>query len=265
MTIDEATQSQKPIQTIARPSYRDYLRQNGIPLRHDLTTPEGLHTFREASLPGYQSLYDHLPLDKTQKILEIGCHYGAFVYYLNQRGIMPDAIDLDEPKILALQFDEQLKANFMAGDAALWLQERLDTYDFVFMNFVLEHIQPLKVLDFLRTVQKSLRQGGQLWITVPNMENPFNLRLRYMEPTHYAGYTTESLIWNFYMGGFDDIQCADARQYSVKAFEAIESYFKEMTSLMGIRPFHGKYSEALVCHGTKQFDLEDIEFGPYDF
>lgn len=184
--------------------------------------------------------------------------------YLNEKGVVPDAIDLDPKKIEVLRGEQELRANFIAGDATEILRNRMDQYDCAFMHFVLEHIRPDQVLDLLEAVQRSLRMGGRLCVTVPNMENPLNLRLRYMEPTHRTGFTTESLIWFFYRAGFDRILCKDPSRYDSQKRRRIEKLFGFLSRLLEIRPFHGKFSETLFCQGTKLYPLEALEFGPYD-
>jgi 2-polyprenyl-3-methyl-5-hydroxy-6-metoxy-1,4-benzoquinol methylase len=250
---------------MSRPTYREYLKRNGIPLKYDLSTEEGMREIRSSTARAYKSLYDDFDLSKDDRILEIGCHYGAFVLYLNQRGIIPDAIDSDERKIEILKSDENLKANFIGGEAGEFLQGKKELYDYVVMNFVLEHIGRNYYIEFLKTVQKSLKRGGKLVVTVPNMENPFNLRIRYSEPTHVNGFTTESLIWSLYVSGFDEIVCRDAKKYDEEKFGSIQKYFEDVAELMEIRSFHGKFSESLLAHGTKIYDLQEIKVGPYDY
>lgn len=247
-----------------RRTYREYLKENGIPIRFDLKTAEGMRDFRNSTKDHYNSLYAELSLSKEHRVLEIGCHYGAFVKYLNEKGVVPCAVDLDPKKIELLKNDPGLKGNFISGDAAGILPDRDQQYDYVFMNFVLEHIVPDKALDLLKMIQRSLKIGGRLFATVPNMENPFNLRLRYMEPTHRNGFTTESLIWAFYTAGFDDITCRDATQYAPQKMKRIRKFFDSFSDLLEIRAFHDKFSEALLCQGTKLFHLEEMDFGPYD-
>lgn len=250
---------------MARLTYRDYLKKNGIPLRYDFKTDEGMENYRDSMVEYYKTIYDDLKLREEDFILEIGCHYGAFVKYLNQRKIIPDAIDNDTKKIELLKNDKNLKANFICGDAGQFLENKKEHYDYVFMNFVLEHIPRDSYLILLKNIQKSLKFRGKLVVTVPNMENPFNLRLRYCEPTHINGFTTESLIWAFYMSGFDDIICQDAKNYEEEKYKQIKAYFENISELMEIRKFHNKFSESLICYGTKIYDLKDIELGPYDY
>ena len=248
-----------------RKTYRDYLKENGIPLKYDFKNNIDMKIYRESQNKLYEEIYDNVEILPTSKILEIGCHYGGFVSYLNKRGIKPDAIDLDEEKIKILQTDKTLNANFFWGDAFNFVKTKPEHYDYIFMNFVLEHIKSEKTVDFLKAIQNSIKIKGVLFVTVPNMENPFNLRLRYCEPTHYNGFTTESLIWTFHTSGFDKIVCKDLYKYNEKEEKEIGDYFENISNLFKIRKFHGKFSESIYCEGTKIFNLKDIEKEPYDY
>ena len=248
-----------------RKSYRDYLRINGIPLRYDFKNENDIQKFRNNSCSFYNELYKDLSFTSEDIILEVGSHYGAFVQFLNSKGIKPDAIDLDSKKIDYLKSLHNLSANFIAGNAMNVLKSVNEKYDYVFLNFVLEHIKQDELLDLLRMLQKTLKIGGKIYVLVPNMENPFNLRLRYMEPTHCNGFTTETIIWALYMGGFDEIKCLDPNKYSKEKLERIKNYFSSIEDLFEIRKFHSKYSESIMCFGEKKLKLEEIEFGPYDY
>lgn len=248
-----------------RLSYRDYLLRNGVPINHNISTSKGLQEFRNSSVNLYKSIYDMLDLSNADKILEIGCHYGAFISYLNEKNIIPDAIDLDGKKIELLKKDTSIKANLCDGDAIDYLDNKENVYDYVFMNYVLEHIPPDNYLSLLRKIQKSLKHGGKLLVTVPNLENPFNIRLMYCEPTHVNGFTMEKLIWAFYVSGFDDIKCTDVKKYDEQKLKAINQYFDNISELMEIRKYHVRYSEGILCIGTKLLDLNEMELGPYDY
>ncbi len=247
-----------------RKSFRDYLKLNGIPLRYDLNNREDLLEYREKEKNYYGNIYNDIEFKTTDKILEVGTHYGGFVKLCNHFNIIPDAIDLDENKINLLKKDEDIKANLYHADIVDFAKNRNEEYDYIFLNFVLEHIEKNVYIEALRNIQKALKFGGKLFVTVPNMENPFNLRLRYFEATHVNGFTTESLIWAFYMGGLDNIECLDLHSYTEEKREQIEDYFKRKAEFFEIRPFHGKFSENILCKGVKVFNLEELSFGPYD-
>lgn len=256
---------ERSVLKMKRLSYRDYLKINGVPIKYDISTDIGLMEFRNSSINLYKNIYDELDLSPTRIILEIGCHYGAFISYLGQKDIIPDAIDLDKNKIELLKKDNSIKANLFHGDAMDFLDDKQNYYDYIFMNFVLEHIPPDNYVELLKKIQKSLKYGGKLFVTVPNLENPFNLRLRYCEPTHVNGFTIEKLIWAFYVTGFDEIKCSDINKYENQKLNEIKQYFENISKLMEIRTYHGYYSEGILCTGTKIFDLEEIQFGPYDY
>jgi hypothetical protein len=48
----------------------------------------------------------------------------------------------------------------------------------------------------------TLKPGGKVFIKTPNMENPFNLRSRYMDFSHEVGFTEHSLYEVLSTAGF---------------------------------------------------------------
>ncbi len=248
-----------------RKSYRDYLKENGIPIKYDLKSKEDIALFRKKGAEQYGKLYDFLNLKEGDRVLEVGFHYGAFIEFLNGKGIIPDAIELDEKKYEMLRNDGALDANWFLGDANDFLIDKSRCYDYVFLNYVLEHIPPTLCVPFLGRIQESLEIGGILSVTVPNMENPYNIRLMYCEPTHVNGFTMEKLIWAFYNSGFDEIVCKDPHSYENNKLVRIREHFDNMAKLMEIRSFNDKNSETLLCYGEKKYERSEITYGPYDF
>jgi len=127
------------------------------------------------------------------RILEIGSGLGENIKYLNDRGITTiDIVDNDQGvlnnigksfKIQRAIFCEQFDK----------LESLLDKYDAIIATQVMEHIPRNEQLLFVNTLYKSLKSGGYIIITVPNMANPFTLYERYGDITHETGFTDNSL------------------------------------------------------------------------
>ena len=127
------------------------------------------------------------------RILEIGAGLGENIKYFNDRGFTNiDIIDNDQSvlnnisksyKIQRALFCEQLDK----------LESLLDKYDAVIATQVMEHIPRNEQMLFVNTLYKSLKAGGYIIITVPNMANPFTLYERYGDLTHETAFTDNSL------------------------------------------------------------------------
>jgi SAM-dependent methyltransferase len=78
-----------------------------------------------------------------------------------------------------------------------------EVYDAVIAKDLLEHLPRDGVLDFVRGLHHVLKPGGVFVARLPNMANPFSVFLRYDDFTHRLGFTENSLLQVFTLGGFD--------------------------------------------------------------
>ncbi len=99
--------------------------------------------------------------DSTQKILEIGCNTGEFCYLLkNKFNVTPLGIDINDEAI-EIASKKYPELDFQVKDIF-----KLDNnYDVIYMQHVIEHLDPNKVLIKLREI---LDDKGTLIITCPN-------------------------------------------------------------------------------------------------
>jgi SAM-dependent methyltransferase len=72
----------------------------------------------------------------------------------------------------------------------------LGRFDIVWNHHVLEHQE--RPIDFLRDLRLSIKPEGQLWLTVPNMEQNSNL-----SPEHLMAYNMPLLIEHLRLAGFN--------------------------------------------------------------
>lgn len=131
-----------------------------------------------------------ISLDKNAKILDIGCGYGYFLYFLkNERYTNFLGIDLSKTE---LSFCKSFTENVKLADAFEFLKENKN-YDLIVVNHMLEHLKKEDLMVFLKLVKESLKEGGELFIQVPNISNPYSLHSRYIDLTHEIGFTENSL------------------------------------------------------------------------
>jgi SAM-dependent methyltransferase len=165
----------------------------------------------------YGKVYDlFLPADRTSIMLDVGCGQGFFVYYLRSRGFANSSgIDVSPPQA---EFGRRFGLDIRTGDA-LDLLRAPGQYDWISLLDVLEHVLPDRVVPLLQAIYASLKPNGLCVVQVPNMENPFNVAVRYSDFTHRGGFTSGSLVQVLRLAGFqafDVYPVGELRQRWVK-------------------------------------------------
>lgn len=154
-------------------------------------------------------LYKHnylkyLPQDKQARILEVGCGMGRFLSFLGREGyenylgvdISEEAIAYCREKgIEKVRHISELQS-FLTGS---------NNYDLIVLNDVIEHFERDMVLPILNKLYEKLNHGGQVIIKTGNMSSIIGLHMRYVDFTHFLGFTEHSLSQALKLSKFKDI------------------------------------------------------------
>lgn len=153
-------------------------------------------TFRQRLLP-------LLPSARNARILDLGCGYGEFLYFLQQQGYTrTSGVDLDPQQI---ETASRLGVrNLDCADASDYLVEG-GTFDLISALDVLEHIRRDRVLDFLVRVRRALVPGGRFICQVPNL-SAFHTPLFFMDFSHETAFTAPSLKQVLELAGFAKVR-----------------------------------------------------------
>ncbi len=127
----------------------------------------------------------------TKKVLDIGCGPGDFLAVGMERGWQVTGI---EPSPVAADYASKRNLSVIHGFFDQRIVETLDTFDFIHMSEVLEHIpNPSELLDW---AMQLLSPGGVLCISVPNDFSPIQKVLTdtnefepwWVVPDHHLNY-----------------------------------------------------------------------------
>lgn len=132
-------------------------------------------------------------IKKDASILDFGCGYGHLTFYLKNRFKSVLGVDSSEQQIETALRNELPVELLSNGDFSGWCAKNQDRFDLIFLMDVLEHIECNKQIDFIRTLSKTLKAHGQIYIKTPNANSLVANRWRYIDWTHHSSFTEASL------------------------------------------------------------------------
>lgn len=84
-----------------------------------------------------------------------------------------------------------------------FLKENIESFDFIMLNDVVEHISKEDLVDFMIALHGSLKKEGIVLIKVPNAQSPHFSLGRYGDLTHVQSFTESSLVQLLRIANFD--------------------------------------------------------------
>lgn len=144
-------------------------------------------------------------LPKDAAILDLGCGAGHFLEYLRSRDFTGGSgVDLSREQLeiargLGLQVEEASLFDALA-DA------RRVPYDLISAFDVFEHLTRDEIFRALDLARLRLRDGGRLFLQVPNGDTPFAGSVFWGDATHETNFTATSLRHLLESAGFANVQ-----------------------------------------------------------
>lgn len=134
-------------------------------------------------------------LKKSDRVLDVGCGYGAVAFSMAKAGALVTGVDMDETNIQqARKLYQHENLKFLLGDVRKDLPE--DNFNVIVMSNVLEHIE--NRAEMLKTLREKFQPERWL-IRVPMINRDWLVPLKkeldmpyYSDTTHYTEYTIES-------------------------------------------------------------------------
>jgi len=119
-----------------------------------------------------------LPQDKDAKILDIGCGYGAFIYFLKHEGRQKVfGVDVSREQVeLANKLGLE---NIEQADFVSYLEKCEGEFDCISAIDLMEHVPKEETIRVLELIFRALRKSGIFIMQVPNGAALFGSRILY--------------------------------------------------------------------------------------
>jgi len=148
------------------------------------------------------------------RVLELGCGTGAFLAYLDTKGIR-GSIGVDHDPALAEIIPANVRASFVCTD--IWsalADDDLGRFDRVALFDVLEHFSPDEALRLLKALIPRLTPDARIILKVPNAACPWALQYQFGDLTHRTAFTPQSMRQLADAAGYDVLRVYAQRQGS---------------------------------------------------
>jgi 2-polyprenyl-3-methyl-5-hydroxy-6-metoxy-1,4-benzoquinol methylase len=143
-------------------------------------------------------------IDKTSKIVDLGCGSGALVWWLLQEGFSnTKGVDGSIEQVAMAQ---KLGINTVSLGNVFDFLSKEKNYNVIFARDLIEHFDSQSVFNFLMQSNAALAPGGRLVLQIPNADSPYFGRVRYGDFTHELAFTKSSITQILRATGFENIR-----------------------------------------------------------
>lgn len=152
----------------------------------------------------YTRYLSFLPENRDIRILEAGCGTGNLLLFLQQVGYTNvTGVDASIQQIEICK--QRGLSQIYCMNILEFLQDQEEEFDYIIAFDLVEHLTRQEIFNFLGLARNCLRNGGSIFLRTPNMNNPFNIRSRYVDITHEVGLTQESIRQLLLLTGFSPV------------------------------------------------------------
>lgn len=152
-----------------------------------------------------------LPADTTSRILDYGCGCGDFIEYVQRKGFQNvEGADIN-PALAELSRKRTGCDIFQIEDFDALCAEREGQYAFINLKDVLEHIPKDDAIGFLSGIRRMLADGGQVYVSIPQMSGFTSLYTMFNDYTHVTLFTRSSLRYVLESSGFSTLSFVTPR------------------------------------------------------
>jgi len=119
--------------------------------------------------------------------LDVGANVGALVYAMREMGVLSEGLDPNAGMVAAAK--HYLGIELVQKSLEEYPVNR--AYDLVTLNQILEHVWD--PVDFLRMTVAHIKDGGYLYLEVPDLTRPWRQPLVFFHPHHVQTFTKQTL------------------------------------------------------------------------
>ncbi len=168
--------------------YRSYASQQvGV-------TAEKLDVVLARSAPYFRRILKWLPVQKTDRIVDLGCGYGSLLYFLQKNGYSNlGGVDVSPEQV---ELAHHLGLNYVVGGEIrdFLLSAAPGSVASVIAFDVFEHLTRSELLEMGDSITRVLTAEGRLIAHVPNAAGLFSGVIRYGDLTHENAFTPLNLL-----------------------------------------------------------------------
>ena len=146
----------------------------------------------------------------------------------------------------------------MINNLQSFLKENKNSFDFILMNDVIEHIEKEEIIDTLSLVLASLKKNGAVVIRTVNLKNRWGMAVRYIDITHTIGFTEESIKQVMLIAGFRNVSLVSEIHpvYDIKSFirvflKRLFEFVYRLEYIASFGAFNPMLSNMLIAVGKK--------------
>ena len=186
--------------------YRDRLYSKYVSAQKKILSPVSIAELKPRAPYLQKVIKKHFPKDKNAAILELGCGYGALIYFAHKSGFTNiKGIDRSPEQVLIAHTLEI--GGVEEGEILNTLAEQNNSsLDCIISFDVIEHFSRDELIPLVDEVYRVLKPSGQWVIHAPNGESPFFGRIRYGDLTHELCFTRTSIAQLLRSSGFSQVQ-----------------------------------------------------------
>ena len=191
--------------------YRHYSSNSGRNL-----APQTIEGFNVRKPFFYNIINNYFPKNKEIKILEIGCGYGAFGYFIHEAGYR-NYIGINGSQEQVSEAN-RLGINIELSNLVEYLKSLDDSsLDLLIAIDVIEHFTKEEISDLIDDINRVLKKDGIVITHQPNGESPFGNGIRYVDFTHELAFTRNSI--SQILSGFSSVKSYEDKPvgHSLKA------------------------------------------------
>jgi 2-polyprenyl-3-methyl-5-hydroxy-6-metoxy-1,4-benzoquinol methylase len=155
-----------------------------------------------------QELRAFLPRDKQAAILDVGFGEGWFLgacLRLGYANLSGAEFGIEDRAYIKAWAPDAIQLFEIRVDIGSFLADQPETYQFIHMSHVIEHIPKYSLLWVVDALYRALKPGGVLMLRTPNMEGPCANSSFYVTLAHEYGFSSGNLASLLDICGFDDI------------------------------------------------------------